>query len=50
MSKVSEKELWQAVKEVLFREWDLIGINYNPACHDEYDSYSRNSSASARRS
>ena len=33
------KELWQAVKEVLFREWDPIGVNPNPACSDEYDSY-----------
>ena len=33
------KELWQAVKEILFREWDPIGINSNPACQDEYDSY-----------
>jgi len=39
MSKVKRKELWQAVKEVLFREWDPIGINSNPACSDEYDSY-----------
>jgi len=39
MSKVKGKELWQAVKEVLFREWDPIGINSNHGCHDEYDSY-----------
>jgi hypothetical protein len=39
MSKVERKELWQAVKEILFREWDPIGINSNPACDDEYDSY-----------
>jgi hypothetical protein len=36
---MKRKELWQAVKEVLFREWDPIGINSNPACSDEYDSY-----------
>lgn len=38
MSKAERKELWQAVKEILFREWDPIGINSNSAC-DEYDSY-----------
>jgi hypothetical protein len=31
-------EIWQAVKEILFREWDPIGINSNPALSDEYDS------------
>jgi hypothetical protein len=36
---MKRKELWQAVKEILFREWDPIGINSNPACSDEYDSY-----------
>ena len=39
MSKVKKKELWQAVKEILFLEWDPIGINSNPDCDDEYDSY-----------
>jgi hypothetical protein len=39
MSKAERKELWQAVKEILFREWDPIGINSDPACSDEYDSY-----------
>ena len=39
MSKVKGKELWQAVKEILFREWDPIGVNSNPARSDEYDSY-----------
>ena len=36
---MKRNELWQAVKEVLFREWDPIGINSNPARSDEYDSY-----------
>lgn len=36
---MKRKELWQAVKEVLFQEWDPIGINSNPACSEEYDSY-----------
>jgi hypothetical protein len=39
MSEMKGKDLWQAVKEVLFREWDPIGVNSNPACDDEYDSY-----------
>jgi hypothetical protein len=41
MSKVKEKEIWQTVKEILFRGWDPIGINSNPALSDEYDSYVR---------
>jgi hypothetical protein len=36
---MKRKELWQAVKDVLFQEWDPIGGNSNPECHDEYDSY-----------
>jgi hypothetical protein len=36
---MKRKKLWQEVKEVLFQEWDPIGINSNPACSDEYDSY-----------
>jgi hypothetical protein len=36
---MKRKELLQSVKEVLFREWDPIGFNSNPACSDEYDSY-----------
>jgi hypothetical protein len=28
-----------AVQEVLFREWDPIGVNANELCVDEYDSY-----------
>jgi hypothetical protein len=39
MSEMNGKELCQAVKEVLFLEWDPIGVNSNPACADEYDSY-----------
>jgi hypothetical protein len=31
--------LYQAVREVLFREWDPIGVNTNPLVADEYDSY-----------
>jgi hypothetical protein len=36
---MKRKDLWHAVKEVLFREWDPIGVNSNTACSDEYDSY-----------
>jgi hypothetical protein len=28
-----------AIQEILFREWDPIGINHNENCRDEYDSY-----------
>jgi hypothetical protein len=31
--------LYQAVRDILFREWDPIGINANSALADEYDSY-----------
>jgi hypothetical protein len=27
------------VREILFREWDPIGVNGNPKCQNEYDSY-----------
>src|SRR5262249_16961591 len=33
------KSLLTAVQEVLFREWDPIGVNDNESCRDEYDSY-----------
>jgi hypothetical protein len=28
-----------AVRAILFREWDPIGVNDNDLCGDEYDSY-----------
>ena len=28
-----------AVREILFREWDPIGVNGHPLCINEYDSY-----------
>ncbi len=31
--------LLSAVREVLFREWDPIGVNGNELCRDEYDAY-----------
>ena len=32
-------QLLLAVRNVLFREWDPIGVNTNELCRDEYDSY-----------
>lgn len=32
-------KLLQAVRDVLFNEWDLIGVNDNSLCRNEYDSY-----------
>jgi hypothetical protein len=31
--------LLAAVKDILFREWDPIGVNDHPLCINEYDSY-----------
>jgi hypothetical protein len=31
----------EAVREVLLREWDPLGVADNPACFDEYDRYAR---------
>ena len=33
------EKLLIAVREILFREWDPIGVNHIEACHNEYDSY-----------
>jgi hypothetical protein len=33
------RSLLTSVEEVLFREWDPIGVNGNQQCRDEYDSY-----------
>jgi hypothetical protein len=33
--------LLEAVREVLLREWDPIGVAHNPDCFDEYDRYAR---------
>lgn len=30
-----------AVREILFREWDPIGLNGDESCCGEYDSYGR---------
>lgn len=37
MAKASD--LWQTVSEILFREWDPIGVNCFEQARDEYDSY-----------
>jgi hypothetical protein len=37
MAKASR--LLPAVRDILFREWDPIGVNGNELCCDEYDSY-----------
>jgi len=34
-----DHDLLQTVQEILFREWDPIGVNFNELCRDEYDSY-----------
>ena len=37
MAKTSK--LLPVVSEILFREWDPIGVNDNELCRDEYDGY-----------
>jgi hypothetical protein len=32
-------KLLPVVKDILFREWDPIGVNGNELCRDEYDAY-----------
>ena len=32
-------QLLLRVQDVLFREWDPIGVNHYEQCRDEYDSY-----------
>jgi hypothetical protein len=39
MKRSSDDPLFSAVREVLLREWDPIGIGTNEKCFDEYDSY-----------
>ena len=38
---MKEAQLYPAVADVLFREWDPIGVNDNEQCRDEYNSYAR---------
>jgi hypothetical protein len=35
----NDDRLLLAVQEVLFREWDPIGVNCDDLCRGEYDSY-----------
>jgi hypothetical protein len=40
MARLKRRDrLSQAIREILFREWDPIGVNENPLVADEYDSY-----------
>jgi hypothetical protein len=32
-------DLLPVVSDILFREWDPIGVNSNELCRDEYDAY-----------
>ena len=32
-------EIQDSIRQVLFRDWDPIGVNDNPKLADEYDSY-----------
>ncbi len=34
-------QLYPAVADLLFREWDPVGVNDNEQCCDEYNSYAR---------
>lgn len=36
---VNATQLYPAVADVLFREWDPIGVNDNEQCRDEYNGY-----------
>jgi len=33
------KDYQEAIREILLREWDPIGVADTPEAHDEYDSY-----------
>ena len=33
------EQLLQSVRDILFLEWDPIGVNHHDLCRDEYDSY-----------
>lgn len=37
--KKKASRLLPAVQEILFREWDPIGVHDNELCRNEYDSY-----------
>jgi hypothetical protein len=33
------KEIQSQIREILFRDWDPVPVNYNASLRDEYDSY-----------
>ena len=33
------RQLMEAVREIVRRDWDPLGVADNPSCYDEYDSY-----------
>jgi hypothetical protein len=39
LDKNTYKELFKIVNQILWEDWDPIGINDNPQIHDEYSSY-----------
>jgi hypothetical protein len=39
MVKKNYAEFVQSVDDILFLEWDPIGINTSPQCRDEYNGY-----------
>ena len=32
-------EIQESIRQILFRDWDPIGVNHNPKLADEYDGY-----------
>ena len=39
LSKEESRRIRDDIRRALMRDWDPIGINDEPACADEYDSY-----------
>lgn len=37
--KQKEKQLYHSIDEILWRDWDPIGVNGNEECRNEYQSY-----------
>lgn len=36
---IEYQQLYRAVDEILWADWDPIGVNHEPACRDEYEIY-----------
>lgn len=36
---MKQGKLLETIREILFFDWDPIGVNDNPLCRGEYDSY-----------